>query len=130
MRSCHLIVALVAGALTCCGNRGTPEAASVNNTVATRSEEMPTDTSPSRIYHDLMRYGWYQRAEPLVFGQQSYVPSGAPVTIPLAKLRLAGNYQGVDFYILQTEREPPATVYVPVYEGYWLSFVAAPTTGA
>jgi hypothetical protein len=84
---------------------------------------------PTRIYYDLTQFGWYARAEPIVFAQLQYTPRGVPLVIPLAKLRLSGNYQGVDFYVLHTDKEPPSTVYVPVYEGYWLPFITVPSAG-
>ena len=128
MRGAPLVV-FVGAALLCSCNRGSPEPASVNvvRSAASKAEDRAA-TRPRQIYYDLTHYGWYQRAEPLVFGQQRYVPRGAPIVIPLAKLRLTGNYQGVDFYVLQAETEPPSEVYVPVYEEYWLPFIAAPAT--
>ena len=128
MRGPRVFVFLGAVIIFGCGNRGNPEPASVETVAATTAEADDSADTPRQIYYNLTRYGWYQRAEPLAFAQQRYMPRGAPIVIPLAKLRLAGNYQGVDFYVLHTEEEPPTTLYVPVYERYWLSFVAAPTT--
>jgi hypothetical protein len=116
-------------ALSACQNRGA-ESASV--AVVTEAESRSGDPSaevPPRIYYDLTQFTWYARAEPIVTQQQRYMPGGEPVAIPLAKLQLSGNYQGVDYYVARNDKEPPSTIYVPVYEGYWLSFRAASPTG-
>ena len=124
MRGAIVVVFFGAAALSC--KRGSPEPAVVTAATAASSEIDAGDAQPRQIYYNLTHYGWYQRAEPLVFAQQRYLPRGAPVSIPLAKLRLAGNYQGVDFYVLESEQEPPAKIYVPVYDSYWLPFIAGP----
>ena len=118
-----VITVLAAG----CGNRDVPQPASVEQVAESASSEEPV--RPRTIYYNLTDYGWYARAEPMVIEQLQYGPGGTPQPIPLAKLRLSGNYQGVDFYVMHGEREPPGTVYVPVYDGYWLPFVAAAPTG-
>ena len=110
-----------------CGKRDAPQPATVEQVAEGASVD--ERERPRTIYYNLTDYGWYARAEPMVVDQRKYGPGGTPQSIPLAKLRLSGNYQGVDFYVMHGEREPPGTVYVPVYEGYWLPFVAAAVTG-
>jgi hypothetical protein len=126
MRS-EIVVLVVIVLAASCGNRDAPQPASVAQVAEGGSNEK--HEGPRTIYYNLTDYGWYARAEPMVIEQRPYGPGGTPQPIPLAKLRLAGNYQGVDFYVMHGEREPPGTVYVPVYEGYWLAFVAAAPTG-
>ena len=78
-----------------------------------------------RIYYDLTRYDWYARGEPLVHGQSSYQPAGAPVAASLDQMEREGEYQGVEYY----RRDGDETLlYVPVFDGYWLGF--RPTTPA
>ena len=129
MRSRIFICFVTMFAVQACGNRDVPEAGSVAEVRDTTSDRPLEDERPRRIYYNLTDYTWYARAEPLLIEQQRYSPSGVPRAIPLAKLRLFGNYQGVDFYALRGEKEPPGTVFVPVHEGYWLPFVAAPSAG-
>jgi len=116
-------IVLVAG----CGNHDVPQPASVRQVAESTSRHQ--QERPRTIYYNLTDYGWYARAEPMVIDQRHYGPGGTPEPIPLAKLRLSGNYQGVDFYVMHGEKEPAETVYVPVYEGYWLPFVAAVPSG-
>jgi hypothetical protein len=117
-----LYAALIGLASAACRNPEArePEAAAVADVA--RATAPPREPLPRQIYYDLMAFSWYARAEPLIFEQLSYLPAGAPTSIPLAKLLLAGNYQGVDFYVLRADQEPPDVVYVPVFEGYWLAF--------
>lgn len=122
MARAFLYAVLIGLASAGCGNSGAREpAAAALAEVA--QVQVPRDSLPRQIYYDLMAFDWYARAEPLIIAQQAYMPSGAPTSIPLAKLQLAGNYQGVDFYLLHSDREPPDVVYVPVFEGYWLPFM-------
>ena len=73
----------------------------------------------SRIYYDLTRFEWYARGEPLVHDQLPYQPAGTPVAADLAELERAGEYQGVEYYHRQGDDQ---SLYVPVYDGYWLAF--------
>jgi len=83
---------------------------------------------PDKIYYDLMRYEWYAQGRPLIHAGQSYQPDGMPVAIELADLNRAGEYEGVDYYILKAA-DPDGLIYVPVFEGYWLPFGPAAPIG-
>jgi hypothetical protein len=90
------------------------------------ADETEDRTRPPRVYHDLTRHDWYARGEPLMHEGRSYPQSGAPAAIRGARLELAGEYGGVDYYRLPGD--PRDALYVPVYESYWLPFRAAPDT--
>jgi hypothetical protein len=122
MARARLYALLVGLASTACGNSGRHEPEPAALVDVARADQPTRDSVPREIYYDLMAFAWYARAEPLIFEPVSYMPAGAPTAIPLAKLILAGNYQGVDFYVLRSDHEPPDVVYVPVFEGYWLPF--------
>jgi hypothetical protein len=80
-------------------------------------------TRPARIYYDLTRFEWYARGQPLVHEGRTYQPAGAPLPVRDITLELAGEYGGVDYYRMPGDDRD--VVYVPVYEWYWLRFVAA-----
>lgn len=122
-----LYVVLAGLASAGCGNSGRREPEAAAFVDVAQANALPGDSLPRQIYYDLMSFAWYARAEPLIFEQVSYMPSGAPTAIPLANLHLGGNYQGVDFYVLRSDQDPPDAVYVPVFEGYWLYFAPRQT---
>jgi hypothetical protein len=76
--------------------------------------------SSDRIYFTLTEHEWYARGEPLLHGNAAYMPAGMPISASLDELHRAGEYQGVDFYVRDSEEE--AVIYVPVFEGYWQVF--------
>lgn len=81
----------------------------------------PSDAAarPERIYHDLTRFDWYARGEPLVHEGRSYGLDGdGPVALDARTLERVGEYGGVEYY----HRDSDARLYVPVYDGYWLGF--------
>lgn len=57
------------------------------------------------IQSTFMRHG---RCSLVMHGSRPFLRG--PDSIPLAKLQLAGNYHGVDFYVLRSYREPPDVV--------------------
>lgn len=84
------------------------------------SPEVSSDDRPVALYPDLTRYDWYARAEPLVHDGRAYTPGGALVAAPASAMEPVGEFGGVAYY-----REAGAgveTLYVPVYERYWLAF--------
>lgn len=89
------------------------------------AEERPT--RPERIYYDLTAYEWYRQGRPLVVDGRNYMPSDVPITLPDTPLEKAGEYEGVDYYVVEDAEPPYAVVYVPVFEDYWLPF--APVGG-
>lgn len=81
---------------------------------------------PERIFHDLTRFDWYARGEPLVHEGRSYaLDVHGPVALDARTLRRVGEYGGVDYY----QRDTDARLYVPVYDGYWLGFAPANAPG-
>jgi hypothetical protein len=77
--------------------------------------------APSVIYYDLTHFDWYRRGEPIQIGGQSFRPREVQPTGE-RKFHQEGSYDGVDYYISRDESEPYDTIYVPVYNGYWLPF--------
>lgn len=73
-----------------------------------------------RIYFTLTSHEWYARGEPLLYEGRQYRPAGMPVAASLTEMERAGDFQGVEFY--RRSGDTQATVYVPVYEGYWQIF--------
>lgn len=85
-------------------------------TAETDRVSLPRD----RIYFTLTSHEWYARGEPLLYGGRQYRPAGMPVAASLTEMEKAGDFQGVEFY--RRSGDTAATVYVPVYEGYWQIF--------
>jgi hypothetical protein len=80
---------------------------------------------PPTIYYDLTRHDWYARGEPLVHEGRAYVAGGALVAAETSAMRPLGEYGGVSYY--QREGESAETLFVPVYERYWMQFRAQGT---
>lgn len=78
---------------------------------------------PAEIHYDLTAYDWYRRGEPLTHDGRAYRPVGPPVPTPETGLTLLGRYGGVSYYAPEGADGAPDTLYVPVFEGYWLRFV-------
>lgn len=81
-------------------------------------------TQPLRIFQDLTAFDWYRQGEPLVHEGRAYQPSGPPVRAEPGTMRKIGEYGGVDIYALDADAED-SSLYVPVYENYWLAFVVS-----
>jgi hypothetical protein len=120
-----------------CGRTGEPvreeqiaPAAEVGATAASDSlsgppaEAADPETRPDRVYYVLTEFDWYARGEPIVLEGTSYTVSGDPARIDARALERVAEYGGVDLY----RRSGDANLYVPVFEGYWLTF--APEPGA
>jgi hypothetical protein len=86
--------------------------------------------TPAVIYYDLTTFDWYRHGKPLLVEGRSYLP-GRVAPTGERRLERGGAYDGVDFYILKGQPAPHDTLFIPVYRGYWLSFVLAapPNTG-
>ncbi len=84
--------------------------------------------TPRRIYYRLTDFAWYLQGEPLLADGRAYAVAGPPLRIEAAALRLAGSYQGVDYY--RAAPADSATVYVPVSPRYWVPFSAVLTGGS
>jgi hypothetical protein len=83
------------------------------------------ESPPPVIYYDLTRYDWYARGEPLQHDGRSFMPGGL-VAASGAEMEQLGDYGGVAFY--RRAGAPADSLFVPVYERYWLSFLPqAPT---
>jgi len=100
-----------------------PAGASVVDALAAGTIADPAQAAmPQEIHYDLTAYDWYRRGEPLVHQSRPYRPVGPPVPTPEQPLELAGRYGGVTYYIVSGTAQPQDTLYVPVFEGYWLRF--------
>ncbi len=83
----------------------------------------PTSAArPREIYHELTRFAWYKQGQPLLHDRAAYQPAGAPGELQSDQLRLAGSYEGVDYY-LPRDGSGADVVFVPIHERYWLRFV-------
>jgi hypothetical protein len=83
---------------------------------------------PDRIYYTLTDYPWYARGEPLLYQGRPHVPAGVPIAASVEEMQKAGVYEGVEFYTRREDSD--STLYVPVFEGYWLAFRPSLTIGA
>lgn len=90
---------------------------------ADRRARVPRTTT-LRIFQDLTSFDWYRQGDPLVHDGRSYQPSGPPVRAQPETMRKIGEYGGVDIYVPEGSPED-SSIYVPVYEGYWLAFIAS-----
>ena len=82
------------------------------------------DSLPARIFYDLTRFDWYARGEPLVWDDRDWQPRGAPVAARADALRRLGEFGGVDIWT-DADADSVESLYVPVSEGFWLTFVPA-----
>jgi hypothetical protein len=116
-----LAVAVAIPGISGCGPDGAPaDAVAAATSAESKGASAPEAVRPREIYYDLTAFAWYQAGAPLVVDGRAYVARGAPLTSSSAKLRLAGTYQGVDYY---RDAEISDVVYVPVFEKYWQPFV-------
>lgn len=84
------------------------------------AEPQHEDTSPPlAIYYDLTRHDWYARGEPLVHDGRAHIPAGL-VAASGAEMEFAGEFGGVMYY--WRAGGVPDSVFVPVFERYWLAF--------
>jgi hypothetical protein len=74
----------------------------------------------SRIYYTLTDYAWYAHGEPLLHEGRPHVPVGLPIAASVEEMEKVGEYEGVDYYTRRNDPDP--VLYVPVFEGYWLTF--------
>lgn len=115
--------------LTACGGGTDIPEESAAALPPTTAEPAPSEVrqvlASSRIYYDLTRFDWYARGEPLVHDQFAYQPAGTPVAADLVEMERAGEYQGVEYYRRQGDGQ---SLYVPVYDGYWLAFRTVATS--
>jgi hypothetical protein len=123
------LVALLAGCRGAAEDVAQADAPAAGEPVATASErdevqDAPRSESDATIYHDLTAFEWYRQGQPLRHGAQAYQPVGRPTAVPPEELRQAGTYEGVDYYVHQSEPEPPRTLYIRVFDRYWQPFQA------
>lgn len=84
--------------------------------------EEAEEEAPETIYFDLTQYEWYRRGEPVVIDEARYLP-GAVEATGERKLKREGDYQGVEYYASEGASQPFDTIFVPVFPGYWLTFL-------
>lgn len=85
----------------------------------------PPANQPDEIYFDLTAFPWYRQGRPLMHGGRPYMPQAEPTPVEV-RLREAGRYEGVAYYVAEGSAEPVYTVYVPVYYRYWQRFTSPP----
>lgn len=120
--------AVPAGAAAAVGASAPAEGAGPSTGPETTGEAVtaPAETErPATIYYDLTTHDWYRRGEPILIDGRRYQPGPVQATGE-RRLKRGGEYAGVDFYGIDGGPQPYDTVYVPVYPGYWLPFVAEP----
>jgi hypothetical protein len=89
--------------------------------------EQPDASPPPAIYYDLTLYDWYARGEPLVHETRGYAPGGL-VAARGEEMDRVGEYGGVAYY--RRTGAAADSLFVPVFERYWLSFVLQPSPEA
>jgi hypothetical protein len=126
-RRCLVLLAAVSISAACDDGGATARSAPADSALAAAAtaDTITVSRPPERIYYDLMRVDWYARAEPLRHEGRSYAPGPDPVEAEPATMQRVGEYEGVDFYVRDDTRADSA-VYVPVFERFWLPFIAAP----
>lgn len=109
-----------------CGETGPGTRADVEppetTMIPTSRVDAERDSVPERIFYDLTRFEWYARGEPLVWDEREWEPRGAPVAADAEALRRLGDFGGVDVW-MDADADSLARLYVPVSEGFWLTFV-------
>jgi hypothetical protein len=132
-RSARVVVVLacLGSTLTGCTEREeateAPPAASVGATTADATAEAGDGAvnKPDEIYFDLTAFPWYREGRPLMHAGRPYMPQAEPTTVEV-RLREAGRYEGVAYYVAEGTHEPVYTLYVPVYYRYWQRFTSPP----
>ncbi|HSJ08687.1 MAG TPA: hypothetical protein VK928_02210 [Longimicrobiales bacterium] len=85
-----------------------------------RAEPERASLPTHRIYYTLTSHEWYAQGRPLMHGGRAHQPGGMPVAASAEEMTKAGEFEGVEYYTWRGG--DGATVYVPVYEGYWQAF--------
>lgn len=111
-----------------CGAERSLEAAAESGALAAEtsplgdSESHASHAGPARVFYDLTVFDWYRRGEPLLLDGRAYRPASQPKFIPAETLRQVDSFGGVDVYRRANQSEPLDSIFVPVYENYWLVF--------
>jgi len=120
-----LFLVLLAAA---CGTDRSLEAAAESGALAAETNHLGDSESdalhagPTRVFYDLTAFDWYRRGEPLLLDGRAYMPASQPKFIPGKTLRQLDSFGGVDVYRRARQSEPLDSIFVPVYENYWLVF--------
>jgi hypothetical protein len=81
------------------------------------------DPLPEEIYYSLDDFEWYRHAQPIVHGGRAYEAQDTVLVRSTLELDSLARFGGVLYWARPGDAEPD-TVFVPVFEGYWLPFVA------
>jgi hypothetical protein len=84
------------------------------------------DPLPEEIYYSLDDYEWYRQALPIVHEGSAFAALDTVLVLSTTELDSLGRFGGV-LYWGRTGLTDPDTVFVPVFEGYWLPFARAGT---
>ncbi len=85
------------------------------------ADRVRRDPLPEEIYYDLDQYEWYRQALPIVHEGVAYQALDTVLVLSTLELDSLGRF-GEVLYWGRTGVSEPDTVFVPVFEGYWLPF--------
>lgn len=86
------------------------------------ADRVRQDPLPEEIYYNLDDFDWHRQALPIVHAAGAYEAADTVLVISTLELDSLGRFGGV-LYWGRSGQEAPDTVFVPVFEGYWLPFV-------
>ncbi len=81
------------------------------------------DPLPEEIYYSLDEYEWYRQALPIVHDGVAFEALDTVLVLSTLEVDSLGRFGGV-LYWARTGVSTPDTVFVPVFEGYWLPFAS------
>ncbi|MEN8376780.1 MAG: hypothetical protein ABFS34_15235 [Gemmatimonadota bacterium] len=84
------------------------------------ADRVRADPPPPEIYYSLDEFDWYRQALPIVHEGAAYQGLDTVVVLSTLELDSLGRFGGVMYW--SRPLEAPDTLYVPVFEGYWLPF--------
>jgi hypothetical protein len=87
------------------------------------ADRVREDPLPEEIYYSLDDFEWYRQALPIVHEGRAYEARDTVLVLSTLEVDSLGRFGGV-LYWARPVGPAPDTIYVPVFEGYWLPFVA------
>lgn len=92
------------------------------------ADRVRADPLPEEIYYSLDEFEWYRQALPIVHDGRAFEASDTVLILSTLEVDTLGRFGGV-LYWARPVGPPPDTLFVPVFEGYWLPFVTRDTAG-
>lgn len=87
------------------------------------ADRVRQDPLPEEIYYSLDDYEWYRQALPIVHEGVAYQALDTVLVLSTLELDTLGRFGGVLFWG-RDGLSAHDTVFVPVFEGYWLPFAS------